>query len=227
MKEPRYSLNELAEQSGIEPRTIRSYIQKGLLTGPAARGRNAYYTDYHLNRLRSIKLLKEYYGLQMKEIREHLVANGDRELTPESSKQKVASSAGRSARPPGGTSSALDYIKLIKGQQVSVAIRQESRREPAPLWSPSRSSIVHLPEKSPGFPQKDLSPLEHLLRSLRKGLDNKDAIRSARGESWMHLDVTPDMKILVRGAYSPDELALLEKIADNMRELLLGGGRQE
>ena len=51
-----YSLDELAEISGTEPRTIRSYVAKGLLPRPS-RGRGAQYEAGTLDRLLAIKRL--------------------------------------------------------------------------------------------------------------------------------------------------------------------------
>src|SRR5690606_10266850 len=42
------TLRELSDQVGIEPRTIRSYIQQGLLRGPEGLGPKAKYGPYHL-----------------------------------------------------------------------------------------------------------------------------------------------------------------------------------
>jgi len=69
MDQETYSLKELAELTGIEPRTIRSYIAKGLLLGPLSRGRNASYSEHHLERLQEIRSLKEQ-GLTLDEIRQ-------------------------------------------------------------------------------------------------------------------------------------------------------------
>jgi DNA-binding transcriptional MerR regulator len=52
------SLAELAEASGIPARTIRFYISRGLLDGPAKAGRGAVYTGAHLERLEKIKALQ-------------------------------------------------------------------------------------------------------------------------------------------------------------------------
>jgi len=52
------TLAELAEESGIPARTIRFYIARGLLDGPAKAGRNAFYTPEHLARLEQIKSLQ-------------------------------------------------------------------------------------------------------------------------------------------------------------------------
>lgn len=53
-----WTLAELAEETGLSPRTIRYYIARGLLDGPVVAGRRATYTAAQLERLRSIKELQ-------------------------------------------------------------------------------------------------------------------------------------------------------------------------
>jgi DNA-binding transcriptional MerR regulator len=48
----------LADATGIPARTIRFYISRGLLGGPAKAGRGAVYTAAHLERLEKIKALQ-------------------------------------------------------------------------------------------------------------------------------------------------------------------------
>jgi DNA-binding transcriptional MerR regulator len=52
------TLAELADATGIPARTIRFYISRGLLAGPAKAGRGAVYTGAHLERLERIKALQ-------------------------------------------------------------------------------------------------------------------------------------------------------------------------
>ncbi len=52
------TLAELADATGIPARTIRFYISRGLLHGPAKAGRGAIYTGAHLERLEKIKALQ-------------------------------------------------------------------------------------------------------------------------------------------------------------------------
>jgi DNA-binding transcriptional MerR regulator len=52
------TLTQLSEASGVPARTIRFYISRGLLGGPAKAGRAAAYTDEHLSRLNEIKALQ-------------------------------------------------------------------------------------------------------------------------------------------------------------------------
>ncbi len=49
-----YRIDELAEISGVSPRNIRAYRERGLLDPPRRQGRTAIYDDYHLAQLRTI-----------------------------------------------------------------------------------------------------------------------------------------------------------------------------
>ena len=54
-----FTLNELADASGVEPRTIRSYVEKGLIPGPDSLGRAARYPRESLDRLKVLQLLRD------------------------------------------------------------------------------------------------------------------------------------------------------------------------
>jgi Ca-activated chloride channel family protein len=55
----RYKLDELAERAGVSPRTVRYYVQRGLLPAPEFKGPDTAYGDEHLHRLRAIRALQE------------------------------------------------------------------------------------------------------------------------------------------------------------------------
>ena len=65
------------------------------------------------------------------------------------------------------------------------------------------------------------APIDRLLGGLRDVLSGRKVRRRSRGESWFHIEITPDITLNVRGDYSQDELALFEQIADHMRQILL------
>lgn len=52
-----YNIESLADLAGLTKRTIRYYIELGLLTPPIGSCRGSYYTESHLNRLEQIKRL--------------------------------------------------------------------------------------------------------------------------------------------------------------------------
>lgn len=62
-----YTIQELAERCGVTPRTIRFYIEEGLLPPPLQEGRIGLYTDEHVERLELIRRLKEAF-LPLREI---------------------------------------------------------------------------------------------------------------------------------------------------------------
>ena len=64
-----FSLNELANQCGYSPRLVRRYIEQGLLPPAQIRGRGAYYTAVHMDRLRAVDVLKTRDQLRISEIR--------------------------------------------------------------------------------------------------------------------------------------------------------------
>ncbi len=67
--EPRFSLVELVEATGLSDRTIRYYIEQGILMGAKGRGKTSYYTPEHLQRLARVSDLRNR-GLSLAEIRE-------------------------------------------------------------------------------------------------------------------------------------------------------------
>lgn len=70
--EPRFSLAELVESTGLSERTIRYYIQQGLVPGARGRGRSSFYTPEHLQRLARVVDLRDR-GLSIDEIREAVI----------------------------------------------------------------------------------------------------------------------------------------------------------
>src|SRR3954447_21966114 len=61
MAETNYKLEDLAAAAGVSPRTVRYYVQRGLLSAPVFRGRDTAYDEDHLLRLRAIKRLQERF----------------------------------------------------------------------------------------------------------------------------------------------------------------------
>src|SRR5262247_3515739 len=54
-----YGIKELAELGGVTRRTVRYYVQRGLLPTPLGTGRGPHYTLAHLERLIHIRQLQE------------------------------------------------------------------------------------------------------------------------------------------------------------------------
>lgn len=67
----RFSVGELAELGGVSRRTVRYYVQEGLIPAPLGLGRGGHYTEGHLETLLRVKQMQEE-GLPLVEIRERL-----------------------------------------------------------------------------------------------------------------------------------------------------------
>jgi DNA-binding transcriptional MerR regulator len=109
-----YQIGELAEQTGVTPRTIRYYTAEGLLPPPDTRGRYALYGENHALRLQLINRLKEAY-LPLNEIKlriEQLTIEQVRRLLAEYDR----------APEPQSPSSAADYVaQALAGQRLPPA----------------------------------------------------------------------------------------------------------
>ncbi|WP_426756852.1 MerR family transcriptional regulator [Myxococcus sp. Y35] len=53
-----WKLAELAEAVGVSPRTVRYYVQRGLLPAPPFRGPDTVYGEEHLVRLKAIRVMQ-------------------------------------------------------------------------------------------------------------------------------------------------------------------------
>lgn len=74
-----YKLEELAAAAGVSSRTVRYYVQRGLLPAPEFRGKDTAYSREHLLRLHAIKRLQEAH-LPLDEIQVRLANATDVEL---------------------------------------------------------------------------------------------------------------------------------------------------
>jgi DNA-binding transcriptional MerR regulator len=81
METKQYTIEDLCELTGFSRRTIRYYVQEGLIDAPAGRGRGGFYFDSHLNKLRQIKALQDD-GLKLSQIQELLREHKKPEMAP-------------------------------------------------------------------------------------------------------------------------------------------------
>jgi DNA-binding transcriptional MerR regulator len=119
-----FDLNDLCQQGDVTPRTVRYYIQQGLLPSPGL-GAGARYGLGHLARLRLIRRLQREH-LPLAEIRRRLEGLDDE-----------AVQALLETPPPGGaapTASAVDYVRAVLGGPARGTPEVQGWRSP-PLFS--------------------------------------------------------------------------------------------
>jgi len=74
-----WKLTELAEAAGVSPRTVRYYVQRGLLPAPPFKGPDTVYGEEHLVRLKAIRVLQAKF-LPLDAIQVELTRLGPDEL---------------------------------------------------------------------------------------------------------------------------------------------------
>jgi len=69
LRQEKYTISEIAEKTGLTRRTIRYYVQTGIIPSPEGKGGAARYTDEHLVMLQMIRILQSSH-LKLEGIRE-------------------------------------------------------------------------------------------------------------------------------------------------------------
>lgn len=197
------TLEDLAAQSGLTLRTLRFYMQEGLLPGPETRGKYARYSQQHLDRLELIRRMKDL-RLPLQEIRQ-LIDN----MTPEEmsrlrryqdeiaqkiniNKYAMNDTSAINEKP----SSALDYIHSIQAVQENVrAYRQP--KQPLPLADAVRPRMLKQVDRS--IPQPP-----------------------AGQETWRRIQLADGIELNVRETDDQHEKQQLEQLIQSVRKLIEG-----
>ena len=133
-----FDLGTLAELAGVTPRTVRYYIQQGLLPPPGARGPGAHYDHAHLDRLNLIRRLQREH-LPLAEIRKQFQALDDHTV------RELARSKPKETKP-----SALEYVRSVLEGKGAHA-RLVGAAPPPPMLAaatPARRRAPAPPERS-------------------------------------------------------------------------------
>lgn len=200
------SLYDLSEKTGVEARTLRSWIAADLLAGPDKAGRGALYPESNIDRVQAVLALKEKYSIS--EISRMFLTASD-ELIQDWAAGRIPENSERN--------SPLDYIKSIRS------------RAPKNTDMPSAIGLLdgnyphemrtHHRMKNSDSAGEDLAAIERLLLQLDQ-LVNGSFAKRVRGETWTRMGVTRDIELSVRGTLRPDELRQFEILAGQLRTIL-------
>ena len=195
-----FSIEELADETGFDKRVIRSFIEQGLLCGPDTKGRYARYSDAHVYRLKAIKALRENRRLNMAEIRNAFLSMSEEDIKALAGEQTTNSK------------SVLDYLRTACGISSTERVGF------------SDSELEDPQAQCQYFPTQ--SPVDRLLHALTEATGSKVG-RSCKGQTWHRFSVTPDVEISVRGLQDRGQIEQWDKIADCLRQILLGRNNSE
>ena len=228
MSTRKYTLKELESRTGFGSRTIRNYIDKGLLPGAYSRGRYASYGQEHLDRLLFLRKLKNRGKLPLDAIRRLLL-----QLAPEKIKaiahgqEDMASIASKPHWDAPGHQFPEDEHASSHEEAMEFCSMDSDSKPGAPDYPapPAADSALDYIRRlrspgSPAEPGRSDSRLRQAARQLRQITPgHHPPTRRAKGEWWAAIEVTPDIELRARGL-DGDDLAALESIADAFRALI-------
>ena len=219
------NINELSEQSGIRPRTIRSYIQQSIIPAPTELGRYAKYSkDEHLFPLLVASDLRNNQRWSLDEIRSFLMSCSKSEI--ENLAQNVSVNLTRSinASKSSKKESALQYLQNLydTAKNFNISSRTQIFKKETTydsLYNPNEQQS----ETSDYSSALDRTPIEELGHKLSSLIEDKKYItRKASLQNWKKVEVTPEIEINIRMErdLSDREKNAIEQIADYLREII-------
>ncbi len=213
------TIGELADAAGVTVRTIRYYVNEGLLPPPEQSGRYAMYENWYLDRLELIRRWKDAY-LPLKEIRTRIepLSNEEvRRMLKQSATQPQLAAAAilpqmtestepwegeekKAAAKPTPPKSALDYIHAVQGtgeapQEVKEDVSAYIRR----ARGESRRPV-------PPSPQPRPTPRP-----------------SSRGSEWRRIEVFPGCELNITEEISRRYWRELEDLMDWISQHIMNG----
>lgn len=213
------TLEELSERTGVEARTLRSWVSEGLLAPPFKPGRGARYPASNADRALAVRALKEIHGLSFPEISRNFMMASEDQI------RQWALEAGTIAT---GVSSARDYLRSIR--ERSLHSRPGAGPGDQPPGMALRASVKPPADRyslrAPGVTRTDLASIERLIFQLEQVL-GAPAPRRSRGAIWTRIAITPDLEISVRGELERRERLLFEQLADQFRAILVGRSQHD
>ena len=114
------TLAELAAASGLQPRTIRSWVAQGILPGPLSRGPFARYPADMLERVLAVRSMRDVLGMPLASIRQELLV-----APPELIRSHAAKAVGLAPEQPEAPrpaspapDAALSYLRGLRAQSA-------------------------------------------------------------------------------------------------------------
>ncbi|MBA2684860.1 MAG: MerR family transcriptional regulator [Gemmatimonadaceae bacterium] len=207
-----YDLLELCDLADVTPRTVRYYIQQGLLPSPDSKGRGSRYDRTHLERIQLIKRLQGKH-LPLAEIRTQLAELSD------------ASVAALVAQPafPEKSGSALAYVQEVLANsktRLSLGGNASSPQAVPPAPSPRSAST---PAAAPPPSPPSASHRESVTVPPPVAPEEIAATTSLPSQprsTWERIPLTPDIEVHVRRPLSRLHNKLLDRLLEQARNLL-------
>jgi DNA-binding transcriptional MerR regulator len=184
MKQDEFLIQDLAEETGVSPRTIRYYQQEGLLPEPDNRGKFAYYNQDHRKRLLLIQELKKNF-LPLKEIRDRMNSLTSQQVQSLLEEQNTE-----------------DIQKAHSGQIFIIQQAQADSDTAVDYIARLLKSQSHTHTQDPG-----IKPNLHLQKA-----PPQQYISGSPAESWRRIFLASGKEILIKEPISPQDQKRLEEL---------------
>jgi len=163
MTQGQYLIDELCRLSGFPRRTVRYYVQEGLVDPPAARGRGGFYSDVQRRQLARIKELQEQgYRLEAirglltgaQKLREQETEGKGRAPFAEIERPEVSSPAGQVLSRqvlPGAEAPPEAWTRFAVGPGVELHVSAETRQRLGPAVAAALYALRSIIQKEGGW----------------------------------------------------------------------------
>lgn len=214
MEPEAHSLQDLADQTGVEPRTIRSYVERGILPGPDSLGRGARYSRETLDRLKVLNLIRSANReVSLEKIRillQQLSPGQIRDIASGRVRIGALIDTDQPAPNQQDRSAALEYLHRL-------GVSSPARASDAPLFQRAAMDTAGY------LPGDEVSRLAQVAAALAGLAGRGSSSRPVRGERWYRIPLTPDIELSIRGEFEAEQIAQLHRIGDALRVLLTKG----
>lgn len=188
MKNLIFSLKELCREAQVTERTVRYYIQEGLLPPPEGAGPFARYNELHLWRLRLIRRLKKEY-LPLAEIRRRLSDLSLDEL------EKLAQPETDATELDEEEADAKNYLDRILSKPGSSAGTRSSQSPHGSLAKKSADNNWLVASDAPNFAKEVASSPAP---ALDQQASHNNVVATDVLETWHHVTLAPGVVLQFR-----------------------------
>lgn len=203
-----YDLNELSAAAGVTPRTIRYYVQQGLLPAPGTRGPGTRYDRAYLDRLQLIRRLQRLHQ-PLAEIRKRLESLDDSD---------VRDALSQAAEP--AESSAIDYVREVLARQAERQGDPDVGPAAAPYRRATSARSDQLQARSTSVFGAALSRVMGSPPPIQQSTapSSVQQTRSIRS-TWERIPLAPDVELHVRRPLSREQNRQVERLLEAARDL--------
>ena len=192
MKTTELTIEDLANQSGLPLRTLRFYIQEGILQGPDTRGKFARYSQQHLDRIELIRRLKDL-RTPINEIKQMLENISEEELHQ-----------------------LLKYQNLVALQFTNLQTNQLKERR---ISEPGKSALDYIQNIFPDIAKDASADNRMTLRSPLAQIAEGKGVKRSRQETWRRIVISEGIEINIREPRNRDEEINIEKLVKFLQNL--------